>query len=146
VAWVTPNLLLARIRKLQRTLHLTVGSIAFLCMVLGGTTLMSLMVANVRDRVTEIGLRRALGASSWDIASLFLMEACLVTGLAGLGGTMGTCLLLALFRSRFPVPLALDMHTVLLPVAAAVFLGAVFSYGPARAAARIVPAEALRND
>lgn len=143
---VTPDVLLKRVRRLQNTIKLTVGSIAALCLVLGGTTLMSLMVANVRDRVTEIGLRRALGATAADIAGLFVLEAVLVTTAAALAGAGLTTAALALARSRFPVPLSLGWWSVLAPVCIAVVLGAVFAFWPARAAARISPSEALRNE
>jgi len=144
--WITPDTLLKRIRRLQQTIRLTVGSIAMLCLVLGGTTLMSLMVANVRDRVSEIGLRRALGATPWDVASLFLLEACLVTGVAGIAGSLITHIILSLLQGRFPVPLRLGWISMLLPLMVSILLGAIFSYAPARAAAHVAPSEALRND
>jgi putative ABC transport system permease protein len=144
--WVTPEVLLRKVRRLQDTIALTVGSIAALCLVLGGTTLMSLMVANVRDRVTEIGLRTALGATPRDIAGLFVAEGALVAAAAGLVATAGTHLLLLAGNGRLPVPVAVDAATVALPALVAVGLGIVFSYWPARTAARIMPAEALRND
>ena len=107
---------------------------------------MSLMVANVRERVMEIGLRRALGASQWDIAALFVMEACLVAGSAAVVATLGTNLLLSLGRQAFPTSLRLGWVSILTPLIVAVFLGIVFSYWPARFAAKITPSEALRNE
>lgn len=145
-AWITPETLLRGIRRLQAAIGFTVGSVAILCIVLGGTTLMSLMVANVRDRITEIGLRRALGATPYDIASLFVIEACLVTGAASLTGTILTHLVLLAARQHFPSPLHLDLWTLLVPFLLSLLLGIAFSYGPARMAARISPSEALRND
>ena len=146
LAFLTPEVLLQRLRKLQDTIRFTAGSIALLCLVLGGTTLMSLLVANVRERVVEIGLRRALGASARDIASLFVLEAVLLTGAAALAGSFLTTTLLWLAREQFPVPLRLDARVLLAPLVVATALGAAFSFWPARAAARIVPAEALRNE
>jgi ABC-type antimicrobial peptide transport system permease subunit len=146
ISWVTPESLIQGIQKLQNTISLTVGSIALLCLVLGGTTLMSLMVANVRERVMEIGLRRALGASQWDIAALFVMEACVVAGGAAVVATLATNLLLSLGRQAFPTSLRLGWVSILTPLIVAVFLGIVFSYWPARFAAKITPSEALRNE
>jgi putative ABC transport system permease protein len=51
-----------------------------------------------------------------------------------------------LFKDAFPIPLRLGVASVCLPLVAALILGAAFSYWPARAAARIVPSEALRNE
>jgi putative ABC transport system permease protein len=145
-AWITSDILLRSVRRLQAAIGFTVGSVALLCIILGGTTLMSLMVANVRDRITEIGLRRALGATPRDIASLFILEACLVTGTASLAGTVLTHVILFAARNQFPSPLHLDALTLLVPVCVSILLGIVFSYGPARMASRISPSESLRND
>jgi len=146
LSWVTPDALLHRVRSLQTTIKLTVGSIAILCLILGGTTLMSLMVANVRDRVVEIGLRRALGATRQDIAILFVIEGCLITTAAALAGTVVTHALLLIGRERLPVPVNLGAGTFLAPMVVAIVVGTAFSYWPARFAARIVPSEALRNE
>lgn len=145
-SWVTPELLLRGVRRWQQAVRLAGGSIALLCLVLGGTTLMSLMVANVRDRMNEIGLRRALGASPSDVARLFTVEACLITGLAALAGILVAALLVEVVRRRFGAPLALQGSTLCWPAAAALLLGMLFSHWPARLAARISPAEALRNE
>jgi putative ABC transport system permease protein len=146
LSWITPELLLSKIRRLQRMIRWTAGSIAGLCLVLGGTTLMSLMVANVRDRVTEIGLRRALGATRRDIMSLFVLESLLITGIAAIAGTTAANLILLPTGEAFPIPVQLGANTVLVPIIAALFLGVLFSYWPARFAAHIAPAEALRNE
>lgn len=146
VSWVTPESLTSGLKKLQQTIKLTIGSIAILCLILGGTTLMSLMVANVRERVTEIGLRRALGATQWDIALLFILEACLVTGAAAATAVLITHVVLILGRPSLPVPLKLGWESLLIPILAALLLAILFSYWPARSAARISPSEALRNE
>lgn len=145
-AYVTPDTLLAGLRRLQATIRWSVGSIAALCLLLGGTTLMSLMLANVRDRVAEIGLRRALGARARDVAALFVLEACLVTTAAAAVGGLVAAVALYSVRHRFPAPLGFTADTFAVPVLASILLGAIFSFWPARLAARISPAEALRNE
>lgn len=145
-SWITPELLVRGIRRLQRTIRLAGGGIALLCLVLGGTTLTSLMIANVRDRVAEIGLRRALGATSRDIAALFVAESCLLTVAAATTGTLVVGILVCLGGSGLSTLLKLNGLSFVLPVAVSVILGMVFSWWPARTAAKISPAEALRND
>ena len=146
VSLITPDSLIQGVKKLQKTIGLSVGSVALLSLVLGGTTLMSLMVSNVRERITEIGLRRALGASAWDVASLFVTEASLVAGGAAIVATVGTHLLLMAARPAFPVPLSLGLASLSIPLAVALVLGISFSYGPAKWGAAITPSEALRNE
>lgn len=146
VSWVTPDSLLTNIRRLSLTIQLTLGGVSILCLILGGTTMMSLMIANVRSRVVEIGLRRALGATSRDIVALFVVEACAITVLAGMAGMAGSHVLLLLARNSFSIPVTLGLASTILPLLAALVLGMVFAYWPARIAAAIAPSEALRND
>jgi putative ABC transport system permease protein len=115
-------------------------------LLLAGTTLMSLMITNVRSRVTEIGLRRALGASRRDIISLFLMEAWLIAGIAAVLAIVATYWLLELGRDALPVPVSTGSGTIIIPFIVAALLSIVFSYLPAKNAANITPSEALRTE
>jgi putative ABC transport system permease protein len=146
ISWVTPETLIQGINKLGKTISLAAGSVVALALLLAGTTLMSLMLTNVRSRVTEIGLRRALGASRRDIISMFLMEACLISGVAAVVAIAGTYLLLVLGRNALPVPISTDSGTLIIPFVVAFILSITFSYWPAKKAARIMPSEALRNE
>jgi putative ABC transport system permease protein len=146
LSWVTPESLVRGLTRLQRTLGVTIGAVAVLCLILGGTTLMSLMVANVRDRVTEIGLRRALGASRGEVAGLFVLEGITITLAAGAFGTLAGHGVLLLSEKFLPHPAVMTPLSATVPIAVAVILGIVFSYWPANVAAKIAPAEALRND
>jgi putative ABC transport system permease protein len=146
VAWITPETILRGVRRMQRALDLGVGSITLLSLALGGITLMSLLVGNVRERVTEIGLRRALGATRRDVAALFVIEGCLLTGLAALAGAGAAQWVLHLLAAAPEIPLALDGNLWLTPLGVAVVVGLLASYVPARLAARIAPADALRAE
>lgn len=147
LSWVIPASLIKKVRQMQSTVGLTVGTIAVLCLILGGTTLTSLLVANVRERIAEIGLRRAMGATERDIATLFMVEGCVATvGAALLGALAVHLILLQEFAALARLPLHTGIHTLLLPICFSLVLGIVFSAWPAVSAARIRPAAALRND
>ena len=94
----------------------------------------------------EIGLRRALGATAGQVALLFVLESCLVTGMAAVAGTVAAALLLWFTQYRFAAPVEMNGAALILPILASLLLGFAFSYWPARMAARVSPAEALRND
>lgn len=145
IRWVTPESLLRGIREWQQIIAITAGSIALLCLLLGGTTLMSLMLADVRDRIPEIGLRRALGATRRDIALLFVVESCVITGGAAMTGILVAAGLLAGVAGHGRVPVDINFFTFVIPAIVSIVIGGAFSFWPARLAAGLSPAMALRN-
>jgi hypothetical protein len=144
--WLTPETLLANIRRWQRMVAWGAGGGAFLGLLLGGTSLAGLLLAGVRERIAEIGLRRALGAGRADVAALFVSEALILTLAAALSGIAGAILLLSAVGPALPLPWHLTPHLCLLPAAAAIILAALASSLPAWTAAALPPAEALRNE
>lgn len=146
VSWVTPDKILAGIRRLQKTILLTVGSVALLCILLGGTTLAGLMALNVRDRVQEIGLRQALGARKSNIASLFVTEGLLISGFGAVAGTVIAHALILATTSMFHYPMQVGIISVTGPLVVSLLVGAIASYWPARLATSLSPADALRSE
>jgi putative ABC transport system permease protein len=122
--------------------YVPLGALAVLA--LSALTTALLMLSSVRHRTGEIGLRRAVGALTTDISTQFAVETTMMTGL---GGAVGVALGYAGSRAvmRF---WRLDSADTLLAIAAGLVLaiaaGLAASLWPARRAARIDPAVALR--
>ena len=146
VEWVTPESLLQGIRRWQRMVTWTAGSGSVLGLLLGAVTLAGMLLTGVRERIPEIGLRRALGARRREIAGLFVVESLVLTIAAALAGSGAAEVTLHGLGERFPLPVYFGWETRLLPLILAVVLALLCSIGPAIFAARLPPAEALRNE
>ena len=115
---------------------------------LGGLGVMNIMLVAVRERTREIGIRKALGATTGDIQRQFFLEGFILTLISGLAGflvALGLCALvnLAPRPNRFD-GMILTWQAGLGAVAALVIVGAITSTYPARRAAQLPPVEALR--
>lgn len=109
--------------------------------------LMNIMLVSVTERTREIGIRKALGATSKTIQNQFLMESiviCLLGGLFGIlfGIIIGNVLSLAVFETGFYMP----WHWIFGGIAMCVFVGTISGIIPARRAAKLDPIESLRYE
>ena len=124
------------------TLFLALGAVAVL---VGGVGIANVMVISVLERRSEIGLRRALGATRRHVAEQFLTEAVLLSALGGLGGTVIGVAATASYA------LAQHWSVLIPPVAlyggtgAALVIGVIAGMYPAMRAARLSPTQALRT-
>lgn len=146
VEWITPESLLTGIRSWQRAIAWTAGVGGGLGLLLGAVTLAGMLLTGVRERIPEIGLRRALGAKRAEVAGLFVAESLALTLVSAVAGTAAAEGALRWLGGGFPLPFHFGAGTRLLPFALACGLALLCSIGPAWMAARLPPAEALRNE
>ena len=129
-----------------RTISALLGAVASVSLLVGGISIMNIMLVSVTERTREIGLRLAIGARPRDIRMQFLMEAaalCVCGGVLGVGAGSAAAYAVDLFAGW---PVVLEPTTALLAVAFAGFVGIVFGYYPAKQAAALQPVAALRTD
>ena len=120
--------------------------LAALTLSIGGVGIFAVSYMNVSDRIGEIGLRMAIGASRASIAVLFLAESFVISAVGGLAGiAVGVAAALALERlTSWHMPL--DMRGILTALAVAAATGILFSLGPAVRASLLRPVAALANE
>jgi putative ABC transport system permease protein len=123
-------------------LFLGLGAIALL---VGGVGIANVMVISVLERRSEIGLRRALGATRRHITTQFLAEALVLSATGGVAGAaLGAAATVAYALSRGWSPVVPPL-TLAAAIGAALTIGAVAGLYPAARAARLSPTEALRT-
>lgn len=115
-----------------------------LALFVGGIGVMNIMFVSVKERTKEIGIRKAVGAKSWEILLQFLMEAiviCLVGGAIGVLLSIGITQLINQFFVAY-----MDWTTVLNAILICAFVGILFGYLPSSKAAKADPIESLRYE
>ncbi|GAB4065068.1 ABC transporter permease [Ancylobacter sonchi] len=137
---------IAAVAETQSAMAGLLAMIAGISLLVGGIGVMNIMLMNVTERTREIGIRIAVGASAADILRQFLLEALV---LAGGGGIVGVALGLAIGVGASLVlglSVVFQLTAIVLALVAAMSIGVLFGYMPARRAARLNPVEALARE
>ena len=133
--------------KVMDVITMAVGGIASISLLVGATGILTMMWIAVGERVGEIGLLRALGATAVQVQTMFLAEAIALATLGGLAGIAIGLGLGALLRLAVPgLPVETPVRFVLAGLATSVATGLLAGVAPARRAAALDPIEALRAE
>ncbi|MEP6796286.1 MAG: ABC transporter permease [Saprospiraceae bacterium] len=141
-----PELLLQQQQKTQDIFNLVLAVIAGISLLVGGIGIMNIMLASVYERIKEIGLRRAIGATSKDIVLQFLFEAVLVSVIGGILGIILGVVAAKAIATTAKIPTIISWWSILLSFGVAASIGLVFGIFPARKASLLDPIEALRTE
>lgn len=120
--------------------------VAAVTLAVGGVGIMNIMLANVRARIREIGIRKALGATYREIKLQFLAEAIIISLAGGLVGCFVGLAVPISIRLFTDYSLPFSMLSVVIALAAATIVGVVFGTVPATRAAQMDPVEALKYE
>ncbi len=144
---VSQSEMLSVFGRVMDVLTLGVAVIAGISLLVGSIGIFTMMWISVGERVPEIGLLRALGATAEQIRDLFLVEAILLTAVGGVAGLLGGLLFILLVRWWLPeFPAAAPVGYVVAALIVSLVAGLVTGVGPARRAARLEPVDALRAE
>jgi putative ABC transport system permease protein len=130
----------------DKTLTILLGGIAAISLLVGGIGVMNIMLVSVTERIKEIGLRKALGATPRIILRQFLVEAStlgLVGGIAGASlGILGALIIPDFVSNTITISASATVGSIVV----AIGIGVAAGVYPAFRAARLAPIEALRSE
>ena len=114
-------------------------------LVVGGIGLLSVMLISIGERLYEIGLRKAIGASDTEVFLQFLLEAVVLSLIGGLLGAASGIGVTKLAGSFVPSGLPVHLGGLAFAIGISVLLGLVYGVYPALKASRLSPVDSLRS-
>jgi putative ABC transport system permease protein len=132
--------------KIANALTAVLVLVAAVTLAVGGVGIMNIMLANVRSRIREIGIRKAMGATNREIKLQFLAEAVIISLTGGIVGTLvGLSVPFSIrFFTNYNLPVS--GWSVVIALASATLVGVIFGTIPATRAAQLDPVESLKYE
>ena len=127
-------------------LTMFIAGVAAISLLVGGVGIMNIMLVSVTERMHEIGVRKAIGATNRQILNQFMMEAIVISvsgGIIGIVVSLGVDTLLRIYTSLKPV---ISWEAVAFATIVSIAIGIIFGTAPAIKAARKDPIQALRHE
>ncbi len=141
-----PSQLLQQKQRTRRIFNGVLGAIAGISLLVGGIGIMNIMLANVLERIREIGLRRAVGARKNDVVYQFLMEASLISLFGGIVGAILGVTLAFFINQLFEIPITISAWGIGIAFTVSLLVGVIFGFKPAQFAANQSPTDAIRHE
>lgn len=123
-----------------------ISGVAAISLLVGGVGIMNIMLVSVTERMHEIGVRKAVGASERQILNQFMLEALVLSGAGGLLGIIISLVVDLLLRAYTSLRPAISWRAMVIATLVSMIIGVVFGVAPAIKAARKDPIEALRHE
>jgi len=141
-----PELLLKQEQRTKTIFNIVLGAIASISLVVGGIGIMNIMLASILERIKEIGVRRAVGATQKDIGAQFLSEAVMISLAGGIAGIIAGGILAAVIQRAAHINTIVSGMSVVVAFGVSVAVGLVFGIMPANKAAKQDPIVCLRYE
>lgn len=137
--------LIKEINTMTTTIQYFLLAIGSISLIVGSVGIMNIMFVTVTERTKEIGTLKALGYTSRDVLSLFLVESVIISGAGGFAGAMIGLILSYAGASLLGIPPVFPISMLFLGVGISMIIGIIAGVYPARRAARMNPVDALRT-
>ena len=141
-----PELLLKQEERTRDIFNMVLGAIASISLLIGGIGIMNIMLASVMERIREIGIRQAIGATKRDIILQFLTEATLISVTGGLIGILLGIVLSKVIMELTQIPTIVSPWSVVISFGVSATVGIAFGFMPARRASQQEPVASLRHE
>ncbi len=141
-----PELLLKTAQRTKDIFNIVLGAIASISLLIGGIGIMNIMLASVMERIKEIGIRQAIGATKRDIILQFLMEATLLSISGGLIGIILGLALSKIIMGLTGILTIVSPISIIISFGVSASVGIIFGYMPSQRAAKQDPVESLRHE
>ena len=147
-AYFVQNLteVVAMAERTANALTLVLLLIAAVTLLVSGIGIMNIMLATVSSRITEIGLRKAIGATNRDIRFQFLSEAIMISLIGGSAGVIFGLALPLSVRIFTEYRLPISVLSVVVAIVVSCSVGVLFGTAPATFAAGLDPVESMRHE
>jgi putative ABC transport system permease protein len=141
-----PELLLKQEQRTKTIFNIVLGAIASISLVVGGIGIMNIMLASILERIKEIGVRRAMGATQKDVLWQFLSEAVMISLAGGVAGIIVGGVLSYIIERAAHISTIVSPMSVAVAFGVSVAVGLVFGIVPAQRAAKQDPIVCLRYE
>ena len=133
-------------KSISGSITLLLAGIAAISLIVGGIGIMNIMFVSVTERTKEIGIRLAIGATSFDVMLQFLIEALTLSLIAGFMGVLTGLISSGLISSFANIITIVSTSSIIISFFVCTLIGIFFGWYPARKASKLNPIDALRYE
>ena len=141
-----PELLLKQEQRTKNIFNIVLGAIASISLLVGGIGIMNIMLASVMERIREIGIRQAIGATKKDIVTQFLTEATMISLTGGIIGIIFGIAISKIIMEITGILTIVSGMSIFISFGVSATVGIVFGYMPAKRASAQDPVTSLRHE